>query len=83
MDLHIGIIIGINSSPLEVVCPPPEIGVEKSGEILRTGFEVTHVAAGSVALKCAVMDLHTGTTASINSPPLEVACPPQGIGAKI
>jgi hypothetical protein len=83
MDLNIGTITGINSSPLEVACPPQGFGVEKSREILRTGFEVTHVAAGSVALKCAIMDLHIGTITGTNSSPLEVACPPQGIGAKI
>jgi hypothetical protein len=36
---------------------------------------------GSVALEYGVVDLHIGTGVSINSPPLEVACPPPGIGA--
>jgi hypothetical protein len=40
-------------------------------------------SATSVALKCAVMDLHIGTITGKNSSALEVACGPPGIGAKI
>jgi hypothetical protein len=42
---------------------------------------VTTYYGGSVALKCAVMDLHIGII-GLNSSALEVACPPPGIGAK-
>jgi hypothetical protein len=38
----------------------------------------THIIAASVALECAVMNLHIGTIESSNSAPLEVACPPPG-----
>jgi hypothetical protein len=38
----------------------------------QPGFEITYIAAGNVALECALIDLHTDTDVSINSPPLEV-----------
>ena len=40
VDLHIGTTLGINSAALEVACPPPGIGAEKSGKFLRTASEV-------------------------------------------
>ena len=74
--------ISINSSALEVACPPPGIGAKKIQEISRNSFGSTYIG-GSVALEDAVVDLHIGTTSGINSPALEVACSPPGIGAKI
>jgi hypothetical protein len=39
MDLHISTILSMYSTTLEVACSPPEIGAEKSGEVLRTALE--------------------------------------------
>jgi hypothetical protein len=80
VDLHSGT-ISANSSTLEVACDPPGIGAEKSAEIIRTALELwSSYAFGSVALECAVVDLH-GALPNINSTALGVACPPPGIGA--
>jgi hypothetical protein len=49
----------------------------KVREISENSFETTHRVADSVALECTAMDLHIGTSASINIAPLEVACPPR------
>jgi hypothetical protein len=66
----------------------------KVREISENSFEITHRAADIVALEYTVMDLHIGTSASINgapgvfpgskaiNKPLEVVCPPPGIGGK-
>jgi hypothetical protein len=43
---------------------------------------VTTYVGGSVALECAVVDLH-GAVRNINSAALKVACPPPGHGRKI
>jgi hypothetical protein len=85
VDLHIGI-AGIDSSALEVACPPPEIRAKISRKFLGTGFGITYIAkttntVSSVTLESAVMDLHIGTN-NTNSSALQVACPPPGIGAK-
>jgi hypothetical protein len=64
-------------SKLKVACPPPGIGAEKSGKFLTWNrFGMTYIGVGNVALEYGVVDLHIRIP-SINSPPLEVACPRQ------
>jgi hypothetical protein len=78
VDLHIDTIFSTNSSALEVGCPPPGIGAEKSAEMIRIALELwSSYAVGSAALECAVVDLH-GALPNINSTALGVACPPPG-----
>jgi hypothetical protein len=59
-----------------------ELERRKFREFSQSSFRITDIGR-SVALKGAVVDLHDGTTAGINSSTLEVACPPPRIGAKI
>jgi hypothetical protein len=40
IDLHSGTILSINSSALEIACPPPEIGVKKVQESSETNLEL-------------------------------------------
>jgi hypothetical protein len=51
--------------------------IEKVHEISIDDHSYT-CRVGSVALECAVMDLHNGTGAGINSSALEVACSAPG-----
>jgi hypothetical protein len=48
----------------------------------NTYAKVSSSSSSLIALKGAVIDLQIGTTLGINSPALEVACSPPGIGAK-
>jgi hypothetical protein len=81
IDPDIGTNIGINSSALKVGCPPPGHG-GKFREISQNRVGTTYVFS-TIAVEYGVVDLHIGACEGINSPPLEVACPPPGIGAKI
>jgi hypothetical protein len=49
---------------------------------LETAIAGVTYLSSLVAFKRGVVDLHSGTSTSINSSALEVACPPPGIGAK-
>jgi hypothetical protein len=87
MDLHIETTVKSKSAPLEVACPPPRTDIEKVHEFSSDNHSYSY-PIGSVVLKCAVVNLHNGTShvrtiPSINSSALEVACPPPGIGVKI
>jgi hypothetical protein len=62
---------------------PAENWSRKVSEFSQYSFEVTHKAFHSVALECAVVDIHIGSTVISNSSPLEVACPPPGHGRNI
>jgi hypothetical protein len=55
---------------------PPGIGAKKVQESSRNNFGSTYIG-GSVAVKSAGVDLDI-CIISINSPALEVACPPPG-----
>jgi hypothetical protein len=44
MDLCIGTIVSINSSTLEVSCPPPGIGAKKVQENSEARFGPTYIA---------------------------------------
>jgi hypothetical protein len=81
VDLHIGTILNINSSALEVACPPPGVGAKKIQQSSLKSFGITYMG-GSVALDCGVMDLHIGPMIGSNSSTLEVAFGPPGFGAK-
>jgi hypothetical protein len=59
-----------------VACPPPGIGAKKVQGSPRNSFRSTYIG-GSVAVKSAGVDLDI-CIISINSPALEVACPPPG-----
>jgi hypothetical protein len=50
-------------------------------EVSENSIGITYYVVNSVALEGAIVDLDIGT-ASINSPALQVACPPPGIGAE-
>jgi hypothetical protein len=82
MYLHIGTTASINSSALEVVCPPPGIGAKKVQESSDTNFGITYIIAGNVAQECGVVDLHIGTIGINSATTLEVACPPPEHGRK-
>jgi hypothetical protein len=53
--------------------------IEKIQEISGDHHPSTYRAGDRVALKSARIDLHNSST-GINSTPLQVACPPPGIG---
>jgi hypothetical protein len=59
----------------------PRPDIEKVHQISTDDDSYTY--PGSVALEYAVVDLHNGTSLSMNSSALEVACGPPGIKAKI
>jgi hypothetical protein len=63
---HHSSLVNINSSALQVACPPPGIGAKKNQETSETSFGATNVF-GSVALECAVVDLHGAALLNINS----------------
>ena len=69
MDLYIGR-LSLNSTALEVACPPPGIGAKNSRNF-RNSIGVTY-RSSSVAFEGAVVDLHIDII-SINSSALEVA----------
>jgi hypothetical protein len=69
MDLHIGTRCSINSSALEVGCPPPGYG-EISGHFSENSCFGTTYKGSSVALEGGVVDLHICTATSTNSTPL-------------
>jgi hypothetical protein len=55
---------------------------QKLQENSQNTIGITYNGSG-VAQEGAVVDLHICTNIDINSPALEVACPPPGIGATI
>jgi hypothetical protein len=80
VDLHIPIpinTISINSSALQVACPPPGIGAKKVQESSETRFGTAYIL-GVVTLESAGIDLDIGTGRSTNSSALQVACGPPG-----
>jgi hypothetical protein len=56
--------------------------IEQVQESSRDYHSSTYISRGAVREEYAVVDLHIGTTGSINRTALEVACSPPGIGAK-
>jgi hypothetical protein len=70
MDLHVGPLIGINSSALKVVCPAGNWS-EKFKENSQNSFGTTYPVVGNVTLEGGVMDLHSALM-NINSSALEV-----------
>jgi hypothetical protein len=77
VDLHIGT-IGINSTALQVACPPPGIEAKKVEEISADHHSRTYIVS-AVALESAGVDLDIGTITGINSSILKLDVPRQDI----
>jgi hypothetical protein len=73
---------GPSALNIELHVPHRELERRNFKETSEISFGNTYAVASLIALKGAVIDLQIGATLGINSPALEVACPPPGIGAK-